>query len=83
MIRKKLPLPAAGGHEGERDKIVLILSTPTPALPHRRGRGCLHNYGLIRKLSDWLYLEPEDEQASRHQIISWRPPWPVRLGSWR
>ena len=56
MIRKKLPLPAAGGDEGEGDQMVLILSTPTPALPHCRGRGCLHNYGLISNPFSWFTI---------------------------
>jgi hypothetical protein len=33
--------------KGRGDKKASIWSTPTLALPHRRGRECLYKYGLI------------------------------------
>jgi len=46
-MARNSPLPPVGGDEGEGGLKVFILSTPTLALPHQRGRGDPCNYGLI------------------------------------
>jgi len=63
-IIPKISPPLVGGEGREGGPKVFILSTPTPALPHRRGRGLSgrfeksfdnvyrpYNYGL---LSNWI-----------------------------